>query len=376
MKKGILLLVVLCLLCCACDGRRIQDMLFVFALGIDYKDGKYEVYGQIINFSTLAGGENTGPPQETDNLWIGKSSDPILENAFYKLRSSSNTLSSSHLTAFIFGPGILKNKHTHVLDQIFRSRTTRLTPWLFASDEPLDKVLSITPFMTKTPYFSIYSQPQAIFQQDSIIPPIRVNRFTSQINEPDNVTIIPTLGIAKKIWKNEKKNLPQLKVNGAYILTKNKPTSSFSMDKLLGIRWLSEQTVSTPVYLTPKKEEYITITARKPNVHLQTTLENNQTHYYIDIHVKAELVHTNTTMPIKQMAQILTEKIEQEVTSTYQMAAQQNIDILRLRFHTYQKNPKLWKQITKKPISQDKITVHVKADILNSGFLKNETLID
>ncbi|MFJ8513167.1 Ger(x)C family spore germination protein [Lysinibacillus xylanilyticus] len=103
MKKKIIFLSSLAtsLLLSGCwDVTEAQRMYYVDGLGIDYKDGQYEIYLQLINFSNVAKSENPNPQAVQGE--VGQSKGKTLEEALFKLyRSIDQKLFWGHMTFII-----------------------------------------------------------------------------------------------------------------------------------------------------------------------------------------------------------------------------------------------------------------------------------
>lgn len=357
------------------DAHRIQDMYFIQTLGADFKNGKYIAYAQIINFSTLAGGETGNQSQEKNNVWVGEGSGSTLDKALEQIRTTTGKLSSGHLSAVILGPEILNHNWQSVFDQLARTRNTRLTPWVFATGEPLDKVLTITPIYLQSAYYSIYIHPNESYKQDSFISPIRAHSFLSQINEPDNLVLIPQLTIKEEQWKNEKEPLPQLKVDGAYLIRKTKAVKQFSNEQLLGLRWVSSRNGNVDLNFKDSDGSISTDKISQPSHHLITTFDKNRKpHYQLNITVKAEVFELDHSKPDVEIKSMIAKKIKDQIISTYLIGIKDNLDLLQLKHETYQNEPKIWRKITTIPLTKEALTVSVDVNLMNSGLLKNRGL--
>ncbi|WP_346655596.1 hypothetical protein [Lysinibacillus sphaericus] len=86
MKRKIILLssLLTSLLLSGCwDATEPQKMYYVDGLGIDYKDGQYEIYLQLISFSDVTKSENYTP--QAAPAEVGQSKGKTLEEALFKL---------------------------------------------------------------------------------------------------------------------------------------------------------------------------------------------------------------------------------------------------------------------------------------------------
>lgn len=91
MNKRILILVmVLTTLLAGCwDVKAPERMLYIHAMGLDYKDGKYEVYAQIIDFTTTA--KNEQPVTDVPQAEVGHASGKTINEAVFNLYHSMDS---------------------------------------------------------------------------------------------------------------------------------------------------------------------------------------------------------------------------------------------------------------------------------------------
>ena len=74
MKRILMLLSMLSLLLSGCwDNKEVQDINYITALGIDYKDNKYIIYVQMLDFATIAKQESSKP---TEKRQFGSAEEP------------------------------------------------------------------------------------------------------------------------------------------------------------------------------------------------------------------------------------------------------------------------------------------------------------
>lgn len=81
MNKGILILVIMLttLLTGCWDVNAPERMLYIHGMGLDYKDGKYEVYAQIVDFTNTA--KNEQPVTNVPQAEVGHASGKTINEA-------------------------------------------------------------------------------------------------------------------------------------------------------------------------------------------------------------------------------------------------------------------------------------------------------
>src|SRR5690606_41156189 len=94
MKK--LLLFPLLLLVAGCwDTNQPERMYYLLGLGIDYKDGQYEIYSQVVAFTNIAKSKQPNP--EATQAEVGIAKGKTFDEAFFNLDRKSTRLNSSHV---------------------------------------------------------------------------------------------------------------------------------------------------------------------------------------------------------------------------------------------------------------------------------------
>ena len=68
------------------DNKEVQDINYITALGIDYKDNKYIIYVQMLDFATIAEAKK---PNRKAPIWVGRGTGTTLTEALIDLYTSS-----------------------------------------------------------------------------------------------------------------------------------------------------------------------------------------------------------------------------------------------------------------------------------------------
>lgn len=106
-KKILLIALILPAIFLSACGVALEDRVFPLSMGVDYQEGKYQVYYGIPDLSGVTGQEKDKGGQNADEeaaAYEGSSMKDA-ENAF--LCSQENYLDTGHVKALLLGPGIL-----------------------------------------------------------------------------------------------------------------------------------------------------------------------------------------------------------------------------------------------------------------------------
>src|SRR4029453_6567760 len=114
------------------------------ALGIDYKDGQYEIYGQTIKFGLIAKTESLQP--DPNPVWIGRGKGVSTLLALNDLNRSGQTiLSLEHLKTVLVQERAM-NKMDDIMDGLNRQRASRYTSLIYGTRAPINKIFTTDTF--------------------------------------------------------------------------------------------------------------------------------------------------------------------------------------------------------------------------------------
>ena len=80
---------------------------------------------------------------------------------------------------------------TQVIEEFDRYYAFRYTPWTYSTLEPFEDLFSAKPLFHNSVLYSQLTDPQDIYTQNSVMLPVRLNRFISYRNEPNRTSISP-----------------------------------------------------------------------------------------------------------------------------------------------------------------------------------------
>ncbi|MBO9598902.1 MAG: Ger(x)C family spore germination protein, partial [Cohnella sp.] len=183
------------------DLKDLQEINYLTAIGFDQKGEDFVVYGQLLDFSTVAKSE-TGRSAST-SVWVGIGRGKTLLHAIDNLyRTSQLRIFYGHVNAIVIGEKLLKDKlKMDQIEQFFsRFYELRFTPWIYGTSEDIEEVLSATSVFDLSPEVSVLHQPMETYRQRSVINPTSVREYALQTNEPSGTALLPTLAFTKGSW--------------------------------------------------------------------------------------------------------------------------------------------------------------------------------
>jgi spore germination protein KC len=351
----------------------VQNMNYVTAVGIDYADGQYIIYAQLLDFSTVAKLEGQQKAEQPP-VWIGRGKGISFTEAANDLYSTSQQrLNWGQISAILFSERLLKERKVgEVLELIDRYREIRYLAWVFSTRDPLDEVLIATPFFRLSPKASILHNPEQNYRQLSILAPIRLQKFVMDSNEKAKTSYIPELSVRKDQWKENQKPHELLRYSGIQIYDKDKYYARMSLEEIKGLPWLNKHTIRLPVDLFSDNKLVAVLVAEKPEYDVKPRVKYDKAYFDISVKVKAGVNELHADVTEQELTQLAQKEIEHQIRQTFQTAFEKRIDIYNLGESLFRRNPYAWKRIASGTVlNKDSLrTINVNVQIVYPGRYK------
>ncbi|MFC9538706.1 Ger(x)C family spore germination protein [Lysinibacillus sp. NPDC056959] len=373
MKKKIILLssLLTSLLLSGCwDATEPQKMYYVDGLGIDYKDGQYEIYLQLISFSDVVKSENFTP--QAAPAEVGQSKGRTLEEALFKLfRSIDQEVFWGHMTYIIFSEEVMKDKNTvSIIDTVLRYRETRYQIWAYCTQDPIKDILLVTPILNKPLTTSKLSNPLNTEDKETFVEPVNFRNLVIGLNEPNYEIGIPYVTINKD-WGTEDRQEQETAFIGIGVLSKDGFKGFIKNDAARGTQWMHDRTQRGETTFKLNENNYLTTTLEKVKVDIKPIVKNDQVTFDVEIHLNARINGLKTNVSEEEIRKKLIKEVKKEIRTTYKEALAKDIDIYRLSEHLYRKNVKVWKKLEKDgkiPLTPSSISkLEININQLKSG---------
>lgn len=329
------------------DHKVLQDISIVSAFGIDYVDDQFVVYNQILDFSTV--GKMEGGKGEP-NVWVNKGKGPTFAIAWNDLYNSAQQRTFfGHITAIVFTEKALQKDLAQTLDTFERYTEARYTPLLYTTRESVGDLLSLKSINPSNPMMTLLLSPDDNYKQHSMIRTIKLVEFDALYSERSASIMVPTLSIDKTKWIKGESKLPVMTLNGAIFVHQNKKPHWMSKEDLLGLRWLEEKTVRTPLALYDDKGTIkALLPCENPTVKIKSEISSNgEPVYNIDVKVTATVTQLNVSMTKDQLVSEAKASIESEIRKTFAAGMKSKVDVYHLEEQMFRKRYKDWKKLTK-----------------------------
>ncbi|WP_167858989.1 Ger(x)C family spore germination protein [Paenibacillus cymbidii] len=356
------------------SSKEIQNINYLSAIGVDYVNDRYVVYGQMIDFGHVAKQEGAalqGPP----SIWIGKGEGKTLNGAVNEVyRTSQQQTYWAHVTAIVFSRRLLAHGTSEMLDLLNRYREIRYNIWAFATDRSIEELFSITPFFKLSPLSSILHEPEDEYKQRSYIRPMYMYQYMADVKEPAATAFLPSLSTSPAAWTENKKPHKLLRIDGVYYMRHFQLIAKLEEEQLDGLRWLDPHTARTPLTLAEDGEPVAVMVAEQPKARVRTFVQDGR--FYADCAIKvklglSELVEAETKDRLKALA---IQTIEAEVRRTYREGVAIGADVYQLGWRLHRSKPKLWHQLSDKDaffLRDDSLrSLKVDVDLVYTGKYK------
>ncbi|MCP3740000.1 Ger(x)C family spore germination protein [Rossellomorea sp. BNER] len=350
------------------DEKEIGEINYATALGIDYKDDKYILYVQILDFSNVAKQEGTKQSDKAP-IFVGKSSGSTLNEAVFNLyKTSQQNINWGQVGTIIYSESTLNNGIEKVEQAMRRNGEFRYTPWMFGTHEPIEKIFGVSGFFRLPPLYTILYKPNDTYKGYSYIEPIRMYKLVSIYQDPGGTSLLPSISIDKDAWKEQassEKPKETLKINGVYPITHGKTKEWMSFDDVAGLRWIEPDTKNTPVKIVVDGKEKGIVVITNPSAHIKLEGEGEESKFIINVEAEGQLTDLNEEMPSKNIEQIVKEQIKKEIITTYQNGINKDADIFNLKNILFRKGmePKKVKdyRLTKESLKKVSISFHLES---------------
>ncbi|MCM3668689.1 Ger(x)C family spore germination protein [Mesobacillus maritimus] len=374
----ILFLCLLFVTACEHDIGEIENQNFATAIGVDYRDGEYYVYIQMLGLTSVAKSE--GGEKGPADVYVSETSGKTFIDAFFKAyHTAQERILWAHVTSIVLSEAALEKGMGSIFDGLTRYYEFRSTPWIFATKNQMTDILSTTGLFNQSSLNTILHSPESSYEQSSTIKPVKLNQFAREFFDPARTTYIPSLTIDDSQWKKNKEKEAKLTIDGAFFLANQKYKGYFPYEKLKGMRWLTPETIRASLLLPSEKApEFITVLEEQV---VKINPERQDGNFRFTILYLANGVVSNRmknkTINVDAMEAFVKDGIISEVRQLYQLGLEHDIDFLNLEHQLYRKYNHDWKRLKDQDIllREDSIkSIETHITLEHSGSFKNQKI--
>lgn len=334
------------------DEIDMTDQGYVSALGVDYVDGQYVVYTQLIQFKAIAKQKGAGPGN--GNVWVGTAKGKTLLTAMGNLqRTSQFVLNMEHLKAMIVHERALPLM-SDILDANNRQRASRYTTLVFGTRGPIAELLQTESFFGSSPLLSVLYNPSSQYAQSSYIRPISMQELVRFLDEEGFTTMLPSLKLDKGNWLQSDRELKVQAYDGLFAFTQRKFKRFLPLEDTEGFRWIDPSFLQYVV--NTKSEEdggggdkqgqpnaSVSITRSRPRVSM--AVSDGEPHFRMEVSLEGHVVELDGNLDEQEITRQVEEAIRSEIMDTFRKGCETGVDVLLLGDKLYRDDYPFWKRL-------------------------------
>lgn len=357
------------------DEVNLQDVSYISAIGVDYVDNKFIVYAQMISFGVIAKQEGTQSPGSP--IWIGKHEGNTNLAAIFNLMDSSQyKLSLNHLKSVVIHERAF-TEMKQIIDSLNRLSSTRFNSFVFGTKTDFNELFAMDMLFNKTPLTTPLYAPQIENNQNSYVEPMTLQSFVRDALEPAMSVKLPSLSILPDDWKNNKKKLNFLTIDGVFLFNEKKPSGYVSKAKSEGLIWIDEafKRSLVPILDDDKRASVVVDSA---NSKIKVGMDNNNPKFVLKVDLTGHLIEASSDISDKELIAQVEKTVKKQLEDTYATGLALNADIYDLEHQLYRYHNGLWKRLSKenwKPGPQD-LTFEVKCKITKESELRTKSELE
>jgi Ger(x)C family germination protein len=349
----------------------IQSNAYATAIGIDYKNGMWIAYAQVINFSTIAHSDQVEIGKEQP-VWIGSGKGETVATALTDIGATSQLrMFWGHVKALVMSEAALKKDVKEIYSAINRYREVRYTVYVYGTNRDLREVLMQKSLLNMSPLYTTMFTGTQSSAPPAFIQPITANRAISDLNEPGEHAWIPSIGIDTGDWTEDAKPRQMFMLTGAYFFRGNQMATWMSVDELRGGRWAEPELERTPVIIRKDRSPVAMLMLSKPKLAIKIVDEPGGPRFKLYVKTKGFVMELMKEASIAEMEAMAARTIASEVEETFRKAVRKRCDPFGLLEELYRSKPGKFHEVTTGSgfaLSERSLRgVEVKVRLVNTG---------
>ncbi|QAY65851.1 Ger(x)C family spore germination protein [Paenibacillus protaetiae] len=328
------------------NSRDIQNLAYVTALGMDYVNGKYMSYVQVLNFTNIAKSENVELGKKIP-IWIGAADGETVSGSLADITTTSQIpLFWGHLKVIVVTENMIKHGLRDIYSTLNRGRDVRYNILVYGTKEDIPKLLTQTSLFNLSPLDTILFTGAQLGSQKTYLLPLKGHRGISNMNETGNPGYLPSISLSPENWSEDKKSKDMFQISGAYFFTKTKYKNWMSLGDLKGIRWMNRHLEQTPLQVPAEGQYKAVLTVVNPRSKIKPIVKGSDVQFDIHLDVKSTLTELVEDVPFGQLEKEAAQAIEKEIRETYKKALSKECDPFQLGEALYRQNPSLYNKLS------------------------------
>ncbi|HBZ81497.1 MULTISPECIES: Ger(x)C family spore germination protein [Brevibacillus] len=369
-----LLLLATTLLSGCWDQKSIQDLSYLSAFGVDFINDEYVLYAQSVDLSSVAKQE-TGSQPESPPAAISIGRGKTLMSAFDNLQKNSQVpLFLGFVSSLVFHERILQKGIITTHDILNRYGLIRYTKWVFATREPVDKILGNHALTGFSPLTSLLHQPKDVYQQRSFIEPTQFYRFISNFWDPSNTVLLPNVTIYTHSWKENNHYTSRLSIDGVHALHRGNWKGYFPSRDLMGLRWMNKDTEFAGLIIRENNTPKATIRIKHVGLQIVPLTTGPIPRYKLKVHLLGFVRELMSPVSPAHIQKNSEEQVREQIRDTFLKGLKKGTDLYGLEKELFKKDYRAWRAYEKEhrtaPTADSIASIHIQVHLSDSGKMK------
>lgn len=363
--KIIILLIITTITLTGCSYTELNKLAIVSALGIDYKNGQYELTAQVMDIKK----QDTGTKEksiiyETKGETIGKAIRNLSEKY-------PKTVYLGHVEIIILGKETAEEKINDIFDYVMRSPEVRSTGYVLINREQSAK-LTLEPENEKEESFAteqIKSSLESATKRSGTVYLITFEEFLQTYLKKGVDPVVPLIKIDKKNGNETSDTV----ITNLAVIKDGKIKKSLNEQQSIAYNTINNNYYD--IVITPKyKGKTFGAVIFNPNSKIETKIKSNNISVIIDIKVEAKLnelnkdINPNNDKTNKELESLIETELKEYVISLINYSKETNTDVLGIKNNIYKNYPKEYKKYKHSNLYNiSNIKINIDANIYRSG---------
>ncbi|MDQ0061154.1 Ger(x)C family spore germination protein [Paenibacillus harenae] len=352
------------------DEVNLQDQTYVSSLGVELKDGKFQLYAQMIKFAGVAKVEGSSSPVG-NQVWIGKGTGSTVLLAINHLKKGSQSeINLEHLKSIVVHESAM-SRLSDIMDGLNRLRASRYTSLVFGTKSDIVEIFTAEALFEQSPLNTMLFLPKVQEIQRSFIGPFPMKQAVQMLKEPGMTTPVPVIGMNGSDWLKGKKALQVQEIDGIFVLKKSKYIGFLTEKEASGLRWLNP---NFSLFMVEAKgaRGKATIAIRGASHKLTAThgQGSGDPVFKLSVQLNGSVVEQDQPINKEEIVNSIAASIKEDLERTYATGREKGMDLYQLEHHMYRYHNAEWK---KKMAGGDwvprldQLKIDVKFKLIHSG---------
>lgn len=352
------------------DEVNLQDQSYVSALGVELKDGKFQLYAQMIKFAGVAKVEG-GSSQVGNQVWIGKGTGSSVLMAINHLKKGAQSeINLEHLKSIVVHESAM-SRFTDIMDGLNRQRASRYTSLVFGTKSDLVELFTAEGLFDQSPLNTMLYLPEVQEIQRSFIGPFPMKQAVQMLKEPGMTTPVPVIGMNGSDWLKGKKALQVQEIDGIFVLERSKYIGFLTEKEASGLRWLNPDFSLFMVEAKGARSK-ATIAIRRTSHKLTVTQgqSSGDPVFRLSVQLIGSVVEQDQPINKEEIVNSIVGLIKEDLERTYAIGRERGMDLYQLEHHMYRYYIAEWKKTMAGRDwvpRQEQLKIDVKFKLSHSG---------